>query len=292
MNAPCPPSAVIVVSSHVARGSVGNRAAVFALERLGLSVWAVPTVTLPWHPGHGSATRIVPEPEQFRALVNDLGGAPWLGEVGAVLSGYLGDAAQAGAIAALVARVKRRNPRALYFCDPVIGDAGGLYVPQATADAVRERLLSVADIASPNRFELGWLTGLATHDLSACAAAARRAGPDTVLVTSAPTGAPERTGNLLLTSSDTLLAEHPVMSCPPHGLGDLTAALLLARLLEGATPTEALRNASAAVLDMLSASLARGADELTLAADAHCLAHPASEIVVRRLGTDGRPTCA
>ena len=52
------PRAVIVVSSHVARGSVGNRAAVFALETLGHPVWAVPTVMLPWHPGHGRATRI------------------------------------------------------------------------------------------------------------------------------------------------------------------------------------------------------------------------------------------
>jgi pyridoxine kinase len=35
---------VIVISSHVVRGSVGNRAAVFALETLGFPVWAVPTV--------------------------------------------------------------------------------------------------------------------------------------------------------------------------------------------------------------------------------------------------------
>ncbi len=83
------PRAVIVVSSHVARGSVGNRAAVFALETLGFPVWAVPTVILPWHPGHGRATRIVPPAEQFSALMADLARAPWLGEVGAVLSGYL-----------------------------------------------------------------------------------------------------------------------------------------------------------------------------------------------------------
>ena len=95
-------NAVIVVSSHVARGTVGNRAAVFALETLGHPVWAVPTVVLPWHPGHGRATRIVPPSDQFAALMDDLARAPWLGEVGAVLSGYLGDAEQAGAVAHLV----------------------------------------------------------------------------------------------------------------------------------------------------------------------------------------------
>jgi len=44
---PDAPRAVIVISSHVARGSVGNRAAVFALETLGFPVWAVPITSLP-----------------------------------------------------------------------------------------------------------------------------------------------------------------------------------------------------------------------------------------------------
>jgi pyridoxine kinase len=52
---------ILVISSHVVRGSVGNRAAVFALESLGFPVWAVPTVTLAWHPGQGTAMRIVVE---------------------------------------------------------------------------------------------------------------------------------------------------------------------------------------------------------------------------------------
>jgi pyridoxine kinase len=91
--------AVIVISSHVVRGTVGNRAVVFALEALGLPVWAVPTVILPWHPGQGRGTRIVPPAAEFSALIADLAAAPWLGEVGAVLSGYLGGADQAAAVA-------------------------------------------------------------------------------------------------------------------------------------------------------------------------------------------------
>ena len=157
--------AVIVVSSHVVRGTVGNRAAVFALETLGHPVWAVPTVILPWHPGHGRATRIVPQ--DFAALMNDLAGAPWLGEVGAVLSGYLGEAAQAAGVASLVAAVRARSPGALYVCDPVIGDAGGLYVPEATAAAIRDTLIPLADVATPNRFELEWLSGRKADDLAA-----------------------------------------------------------------------------------------------------------------------------
>ena len=70
--------------------------------------------------------------------MKDLERAPWLGEVAGVLSGYLGDARQAVDVAALVHRVKAKNPNALYVCDPVMGDAGGLYVPEATAEAMRD----------------------------------------------------------------------------------------------------------------------------------------------------------
>ena len=128
------PRSVIVISSHVVRGAVGNRAAVFALETLGFPVWAVPTVILPWHPGHGRGTRIVPDADQFASLLGDLEKAPWLGEVAAVLSGYLGHASQVRPVASLVKAVRARNPKALYVCDPVMGDKGGLYVAQDIAE--------------------------------------------------------------------------------------------------------------------------------------------------------------
>lgn len=89
-DTPAAPGAVIVISSHVVRGAVGNRAAVFALEMLGHRVWALPTVVLPWHPGHGRSTRVTMPDEDFRSIIDDLVAAPWIGEVRAVLSGYLG----------------------------------------------------------------------------------------------------------------------------------------------------------------------------------------------------------
>ncbi|RWF97935.1 MAG: pyridoxal kinase, partial [Mesorhizobium sp.] len=202
------PRAVIVISSHVARGSVGNRAAVFALETLGFPVWAVPTVILPWHPGHSRATRIVPPLDQFKALMADLERAPWLGEVSAVLSGYLGEAGQAEAVASLVAAVKARTPDALYVCDPVMGDSGGLYVPEPTAVALRDRLMPIADIATPNRYELEWMAGAPLPDIKSVTAAALHAGPSTMLVTSAPSMMAGGTGNFLLDGRQALLAEH------------------------------------------------------------------------------------
>ena len=282
------PRAVIVISSHVARGSVGNRAAVFALETLGFPVWAVPTVILPWHPGHGRATRIVPEPQQFASFMKDLERAPWLGEVAGVLSGYLGDAAQAEAVASLVGAVKARNPKAIYICDPVMGDSGGLYVQEAIAAAMRDLLIPIADIATPNRFELEWICGQKLDDLRATMAAAMSAGPPQMLVTSAPAMIAGGIANLLLTQSEALLAEHRIIAKPPNGLGDLTAAVYLARLLGGQTAAKALQSTTAAVYEILARTAKRGGDELQLETDAQSLSHPMAMVQLRHLTHPGR----
>ena len=286
------PKAVIVVSSHVARGSVGNRGVVFALETLGHPVWAVPTVILPWHPGHGRATRIVPEPAEFAALLKDLERARWLGEVGAVLSGYLGDPGQAGAIASLVKAVRARNPRALYVCDPVLGDSGGLFVPQETAAAIRDVLIPLADIATPNRFELEWISGAKLDDLRSVIAAALDAGPPSMLVTSAPAMLAGSIGNLLLTSTDALLAEHRIIEKPPNGLGDLIAAVYLARLLAGQPIAKALQSATASVFEILARTAKRGGDELQIETDAQSLSHPMAMVQLRHLPYPGRDRTA
>jgi pyridoxine kinase len=277
------PGAVIVVSSHVARGSVGNRAAVFALETLGFRVWAVPTVILPWHPGHGRADRIVPGPEQFARLLADLA-SKWLGEVAAVLSGYLGDAGQAEAVAGLVAAVKAANPQALYLCDPVIGDSGGLYVPADTAAAIRDRLLPVADVATPNRHELEWLVGRPLPSVGEIASAAVELAPSTLLVTSAPSMMAQSTGNLLLNAGRMWLAEHRLVEGAPNGAGDLTAALFLARLLAGESEAKALEMVTASVFEVLARAARRGADELMLETDAASLSHPTTMVTMRQVG--------
>ena len=279
---------VIVISSHVARGSVGNRAAVFALETLGYPVWAVPTVILPWHPGHGRATRIVPDNGQFAALLDDLAKSPWLGEVAGVLSGYLGDEGQVGPLASLVKAVKAKNPGALYVCDPVMGDLGGLYVKQALAERIRAELMPLADIATPNRYELAWMAGRDLSDLRATMDAAAAIGPPTMLVTSAPAMMMGFTGNLLLSDAEAWLAQHRVIDNPPNGLGDLTGAVFLARLLDGQALGKALQSTTAAVFEILARTARRGGDELQLETDAQSLSHPMAMVQMRRLTAPGK----
>ena len=275
--------AVIAISSHVARGSVGNRAMVFALERLGFEVWAVPTVLLPYHPGHGPGQRIVPSDEAFARLLEDLIRDDRSKNVSGIVSGYLGSPAQAFAVAELVQIVKAARPDAIYLCDPAIGDGGNLYVDQGIAEAIRDRLLPLADAATPNAFESAWLSGALSDQQSDFGALARNLPPPVVLVTSAPAMMRGHVGNLLVSDGETLLFEHPEIPAAAKGTGDLLAALFLARRLQGRTWAEAAQRGLASVCEIAARSAKAGADELMLPALQDSLVAPRATINVRRL---------
>jgi pyridoxine kinase len=275
--------AVIVISSHVVRGSVGNRAAVFALEVLGHPVWALPTIVLPWHPGHGPATRLRFPDDDFESAIDDLIRAPWLGEVSAILTGYFGSPRQPAAVARLVRAAKECNPQLTYVCDPVMGDLGGLYIPVETGTAIRDHLIPIADIATPNRYELQWMVGGELLSNQQIIDAALSLGPKHMLVTSAVPMMAGGTGNLLLSGRSALLAEHRLIDNPPNGLGDLLAAVFLARLLDGVDEETALRTATASVFEILARTAKRGGDELALESDASSLSTPMAMVQMRRL---------
>ncbi|MGH6922820.1 MAG: pyridoxal kinase [Propylenella sp.] len=277
-------NAVIVISSHVARGSVGNRAMVFALERLGFTVWAVPTVFLPHHPGLGAAERIVPDDAAFGRLLGALIGGDRATRVAGIVSGYLASAGQARAVAALVAAVKAQRPEALYLCDPVIGDAGGVYVAPQIAESVRDHLVPLADAATPNAFECAWLAGHNSSGEPDLVTLASRLAPPVVLVTSAPALMRRQIGNLLVAGSESMLFEHRRIETPIKGTGDLLAALLLTHRLKGHAWQAAAEMAIASVFEVLAGSAKAGADDLMLAALQTALVEPRTRIGVRRLG--------
>lgn len=278
-----PKPAVVAVSSLVARGGVGLRASAFALERLGFPVWQVPTIFLPWHTGHGPSTRIVPPAEGFAGVIGELAASPHLSEVGAVLTGYLGSPAQAEALAGFVTALKRVRPDALYVCDPVIGDAEGLYVPEATAAAIRDLLLPIADLATPNRFELAWLAGRTTETPADALAAARALGPARVMVTSAPALMRNSTGVMLATPTEAIVAEHPHLDGAPSGVGDLAGAIATAGLLEGRSDEKILAWVAAALFEMVARTLKGGHDELAVVAEQDVIVRPMAHVALRRL---------
>ena len=248
---------VIAISSHVAYGAVGNRIIVPALEALGTTVTCVNTVELPWHPGmnmrFGNGTRIVPEDAAFAAMIDNVANAPWLGDMDGLITGYLGAPAQAQTIAKLVKALKHANPDALYLCDPVIGDTGGLYVPEVTAIAIRQHLWPLADIVTPNLFEFGWMTQNTSTNINDIVSIARDLNKRHIVVTSVSAGE-NRIGNVLVSGGRAMLISHDVLSPTPNGTGDMVAALFLGNILRKSDAGVALANSVAAVLSAIKQS--------------------------------------
>jgi pyridoxine kinase len=145
------------------------------------------------------------------------------------------------------------------------------------------KLVPIADIATPNVHELGWLSGAPIGDTNSLIAAAETLGPARVLVTSAIAMMAGSTGNMLLSGSQTLMAEHRLIPNAPNGLGDLMSASFLARLLEGLPDEKALQMATGAVFEILARTARRGADELTLETDAQSLRTPMAMVNMRQV---------
>jgi pyridoxine kinase len=265
---------ILSIQSHVAYGHVGNRAAVFPLQRLGNDVWAVNTVQFSNHTGYGAWTGEVFSAEHVAAVIEGIAQRGALDRCDAVLSGYMGDAALGRAILDAVARVRAGNPRAVYCCDPVMGDFGrGFFVRPGIKEFMAGQAVPAADVVTPNHFELEFLAGHEIRDLGSALEAAARVramGPRLVMVTSLErTGGPRETIELLLDSPEgAWLVETPRLPLEPapNGAGDAVAALFLHGLLRGDEPPAALGFAASAIWAVIEATMRAGTRELQLVA--------------------------
>ena len=261
---------ILSLQSWVCYGHVGNAAAMFPLQRLGAEVWAVNTVQLSNHPGYGGCTGDVFSGAQIAALVAGIAARGVLGRCDAVLSGYLGSAETAAAVQAAVRQVKQANPAALYCCDPVIGDDGpGVYVRPGIDALFRDQLLPLADIATPNRFELGHLTAMPVETLAevkAAVALLQQIGPRIVAVTSLSTEdtPPDSIDMLIGEAGHFWRVRTPRLAMTPNGAGDLTAALLLFHITNKSAPPQALGRTASSLLGILQTTLISGERELQI----------------------------
>ena len=276
--------AILSIQSWVAYGHVGNAVASFALQRLGMEVWAANTVNFSNHPGYGQWRGERAGGPAVTALVDGVASLGVLGQCEAVLSGYLGSADMAAAVLHAASLVRAANPAALYCCDPVIGDtAPGIYVEGAIPAFLRDRCLPAADILTPNHFELGFLSGRPVTSLAAAKDAANhlrhamRPG-GIVLVTSlltpqTPAGAIDL---LVVDATGSHRLRTPLLPFGPSGAGDLVAALFLFQILRGATAPAAMAAAAAAVFGVLRHTIDTGSRELALVAAQHELVSPSA----------------
>src|SRR5215831_11247185 len=97
---------ILSIQSHVAFGHVGNAAATFPLQRLGVEVWPIHTVQFSNHPGYGQWRGRVSAADAVRELVQGIDECGVLGACDGVLSGYMGSPEIGEAILEAVAQVR------------------------------------------------------------------------------------------------------------------------------------------------------------------------------------------
>src|ERR687898_2089379 len=263
---------ILSIQSHVAYGHVGNASAVFPMQRLGVEVWPIHTVQFSNHTGYGAWKGRVFDAPMIEEVVEGIGERGVLPGCDGVLSGYMGSADIGNAILSAVKRVRDANPRALYCCDPVIGDVGrGVFVRPGIPEFMRDVAVPATDVVTPNHFELDYLSGTTTRSLDevkGAVAAVHALGPGVVLTTSLETDdTPGDAVDLLASEGGRhFRVRTPRLDLSVNGAGDAIAALFLAHWLASRDAGTALGAAAASVHGLLAATEQARSREILLVA--------------------------
>ena len=280
---------ILSIQSVVAYGHVGNSAAVFPLQRIGHEVWPVYTVNFSNHTGYGSWKGPMIPADDVREVIAGIDDRGALKDVDVVLSGYQGGDDIAQVIVDTVARVKALNPKAMYACDPVMGNAkSGCHVSDNIPPLLRDTVVPVADIITPNQFELGYLTGVECTDLDSTLNAiqsAKNMGPSTILVTSVER--PDQPDDVLeMIAADeqgTWIVQTPRLPFKRNGSGDVACALFTGHYAESGNAADALAKTASSTFDLLEATYKTDAPELLVVESQEAYANPRMQFEVEAL---------
>jgi pyridoxine kinase len=197
-----------------------------------------------------------------------------------ILSGYLGSAGIAAVVAGFVTRAKTLNPALRYTLDPVLGDRDrGLFVKADIPPLVRDRLVPLADIITPNHFEFEALCGTEARTLDQVIAQARiliARGPAAVVITSAELSdtPSDEIETLAIERAAAWRVRTPRVPISPNGTGDLFAALFSSARVRGQDTPQALAHAASAMFAVIERTAAAGTEEMRIVDSADQLVNP------------------
>jgi pyridoxine kinase len=283
--------AILSIQSHVAYGHVGNRAAVFPLERLGNEVWPINTVQFSNHTGYGSWTGEIFTSAHLALVWSGVKARGVIGDCEAVLSGYMGSAEIGQFVLQAVDEVKAARSDALYCCDPVMGDYGrGFFVAEGIPAFISSQAVRSADIITPNQFEAETISGSvieSVDDAKRACEAIHALGPSVVLITSfKPSERTNSSISMFLSSKEGFrLVTTPELPVDPplNGAGDLTAALFLGRYLPERDAVAAFELMADSVFSVFERTYASGSRELDLVKAQEELAVPRRRFESKRI---------
>ena len=280
---------ILSIQSSVAYGHVGNSAAVFPLQRIGVEVWPVNTVQFSNHTGYGKWRGATVPVEVVRDILKGIEERGLLPTCDGVLSGYLGDADLGEVILDFYNRIKRLNSRATYCLDPVMGDVGrGFFVRPGIPEFMRDRALPLATLITPNQFELQYLSGSPVPDFETTLAAVKALqarGPSVVLVTSLcrEDAQPDEIEVLAVDTDSAYVIATPRLPIVVNGAGDTTAALFYAHWLRTESTKSALELTVNAIFAVLEKTVEDEAREIQLIPAQDAIANPPKRFAARKL---------
>lgn len=263
-------TSIISIQSQVVHGHVGNSAAALPMQARRLNVAAVPTTLLSNHPGYETMRGRVLEPELVGDLLRGVEERGLVETSRYIVSGYLGSRANGEVVAAFVERARQLNPGITYICDPVMGDSNlGVFVADQVIECLLDHLVPLADLLTPNQFELGLLTQsqpTTWPELQAAAAAIQAIRGARLVVTgcSLSDTADGLLENVVFEGPSHRRLSSPRLLIAPVGTGDLFTGLLTANLAHGRDLNAAAQNAATTVAHVLERTIAAGEHEMQL----------------------------
>ena len=257
---------IISIQSSVLYGHVGNQAALPIYHACGHNTAHLDTVRLAAHPGFGTSAKACLSADDLQNILADY---VTLKERPAILAlhiGYIGHADQIAPLAALITTLcqtqKDANmPTPLIIIDPVFGDGNHSYVSDEIIRQTITHLLPLADVITPNQFELSVLSGDKAETCEA-AIAALQALPNVTARYRCLTGFIDKENKLY----DSLWQDGESYHHPQdihHGVsgaGDAFAALWVSHFLKGHDAISSLQIAS----DITHHMIAKSKSPLTL----------------------------
>lgn len=209
------------------------------VQVLGFEVEAINSVQFCCHTGYSAVQGQVLGASDLIALFDGLKKNGLHTDYSYVLTGYVSSLSFMQALYDLIHELKSLNPDLVYVCDPVMGDDGKMYVPEELLPFYRDKMISLADVLTPNQFEAELLTGIPilNEDTAFQALdALHDKGVPIVVLSSARL--PPSSENITVIASkvgsdsckERFRCEIEQMDAKFTGTGDLTAALLLAWL--------------------------------------------------------------
>ncbi|KAL1227261.1 BTB/POZ domain-containing protein [Trichinella spiralis] len=145
-------------SKSCVSGYCGNKCATFPLQIHRFEVDTINSVQFSNNTSYATWTGKTMTGSNIKELYFGLEANELLGYTH-VLTGYVAEESFLTEMINIVNSLKRKNKDLIYFCDPVMGDQKRFYVPESMLPIYRDAAVPLADVITPNQYELELLSG-------------------------------------------------------------------------------------------------------------------------------------